>query len=170
MNLKSYFLFYILFYFKPYINYKLIKNQDKNYSLKFQIFNKNQIHNFIHIFFMNFFSNKFFNFFFNVKYLNLKNISNTNLNKKIYNEYSNLSTTYNSDIQENINVINLNFKMPIFCFYILDFYVNNLFENINLKEFFLFINIILANSKSFTTKTLKNYPCFWLFDSYKKKN
>ena len=28
--LKSYFLFYILFYFKPYINYKSVKLQDKN--------------------------------------------------------------------------------------------------------------------------------------------
>ena len=34
INSKSYFLFYILFYVKPYINYKVIKSHDKNYSLK----------------------------------------------------------------------------------------------------------------------------------------
>ena len=169
MNLKSYFLFYILFYFKPYINYKLIKNQDKNYSLKFQIFNKSQIHNFIHIFFMNFFSNKFFNFFFNIKHLDFKNILKQNESQKINVKFLNLFKINNFDIKEKSNIINLNFKMPVFCFYILDFYLNNIFENINLKELFFFINIIIINSKPFTTKTLKNFPCFWVFNSYKKK-
>jgi hypothetical protein len=168
-QVKSYFVFYILFHFKPYINYKLVKFQDKNYSLKFQISNKNKIYAFIHFFFFNFFSNKFFNFFFNVKNFDLKNLSKI---EKIQNSsYKNLFAF--SDVSDNndvkLNKRNLIFKMPIFCFYELDSYINSMFDTINLKDIFLYINLIIDSPQNFSLRTLKNYPCFWIFHSYKKK-
>ena len=169
VTLKSYFLFYILFYFKPYINYKSVKLQDKNYSLKFKFSNASQIHNFIHTFFMNYNSNSFFNFFFNTSKLSLFSLKE----KKALKNFP----KYNNILESKINFLNLNtklkkkttnlnFKSPVFCFFNLDFYMNNLFENINLKEIFFFINVVIENYEPIN---IKNYPTFWIFNNYQKK-
>jgi len=163
--LKAYFMFYILFSLEPYINYKSTKKLDKNYSLKLKLSNINQINNFSHTFFMHFTSNSFFNFFFNFKNLEIKDVKNTNVIKNKFFNNLNDKTILKKKYINNFKDINFNLKIPVFCFHLLNFYIDFFFESINSKELFFYINYVV-NSYNLTNDNanlLKNLQNFWVF-------
>ena len=165
--LKTYFIFYILFYFKPYINYKAIKKNEKNYSLKFKLSNISQIQYFIHLIFIYFSSNIFLNFFLNFNHIE-KNFIKQNKVLIKNNNYKNILLTKSiSDVSFNLKKkINIILKIPITCFYTFNLYANFFFQNINLKELLVYINFIIGTKNfSFNINKLKNFQYFWIFDT-----
>jgi len=118
---------------------------------------------------MSLYSNKLFNFFFNIDSLNKTIELRTAIEEFKKPKYSNLIQNVPVQVYKKKKFLNLNLKVPSFCFYTLDFYINNFFPNINLKDLYFFFNIIVDCSEGFTLSSLKTFPCFWFFNTYKKK-
>lgn len=138
-EIKLFFILYLQYGLRPYINFKKNKENKRGCSLKLKISNFKEMNLFVSDFFVYLNSNTFFK------------------HSMFLNKIDRNSVT-------NLNELVLNFKIPIFFIPGLNILTDHFFQNINLKEFYVFLNFNFKNIFSELTdinKLIRNLPCFW---------
>lgn len=146
ISLKSFFILYILFFFKPFCSYTVLENKkikiesvNEKIDLKITLSNKEEIYSFLRTLFVENGERVLeenFNLF-NSKKLLLKQHSNTNFCKKV--------------------------ALSCYALFELDQLLKKIFNRINTKEIFFDAHFYFSNIPSQQSKNcIKNIPFFWI--------